>query len=89
MKNHLLLPSKDSLAPILAIAVVLAIVLPPPCANAEHEGRIQIYSEVSRETAAREEGEIATVCVGGCLRVFYSQNHVAGTIFNCNDRPPL
>ena len=42
MKNHLLFPSKSSLAPIFAIAVVLAMVLPPPCANAEHEGRIQI-----------------------------------------------
>ena len=42
MKNHPLFPSKNSFAPILAIGMVLAIVLPPSGANAEHEGRIQI-----------------------------------------------
>jgi len=42
MKNHLLFPSKNSFAPILAVGMVLVIVLPPSCANAEHEGRIQI-----------------------------------------------
>lgn len=42
MKNHFLFPAKNSFAFILAVGMVLAMVLPPPCANAEHEGRIQI-----------------------------------------------
>jgi len=42
MKNDLLFPLKTTCAPILALGMMLAIVLPPSCANAEHEGQIQI-----------------------------------------------
>jgi lysophospholipase L1-like esterase len=42
MKNDLLFPLKKTFAPILVLGMMLAIVLPPSCANAEHEGQIQI-----------------------------------------------
>ena len=42
MKNDAILPLKNTFAPILALGMMLAIVLPPSCANAEHEGQIQI-----------------------------------------------
>jgi len=42
MKNNFLFPLKNTFAPILALAMMLAIVLPPSCANAEHEGKLQI-----------------------------------------------
>ena len=42
MKNDLLFPLKKTFAPILALGMMLAIVLPPSCANAEHEGKLQI-----------------------------------------------
>ncbi len=42
MKNDFLFPWKSTFGPILALGMILAIVLPPPNANAEHEGRIQI-----------------------------------------------
>ena len=42
MKNDFLSPLKNTFAPMLALALMLSIVLPPACANAEHEGKIQI-----------------------------------------------
>lgn len=42
MKNAFRLPFKNTFAPILALGTMLAIVLPPSCANAEHEGKLQI-----------------------------------------------
>ena len=42
MKNAHILPLKNTSAPIFVLGMMLAIALPPSCANAEHEGRIQI-----------------------------------------------
>lgn len=42
MKKHPPFGSKNSIALLVALGAMLASVLPPPCANAEHEGQIQI-----------------------------------------------
>ena len=42
MKSYSLFPLKNTFAPILALGMMLAIAFPPSCANAEHEGKLQI-----------------------------------------------
>ena len=42
MKNYFLFPLKNTFAPILALGMMLAVAFPPSCANAEHEGKLQI-----------------------------------------------
>ncbi len=42
MKNDPRFPLRNTFAPVLVLAVMVAILVPPPSAHAEHEGKVQI-----------------------------------------------